>query len=98
LGNGKVQALNFHLESLNGEVLQAVKSSKPIVFCFDFENRSCMPGEKVSFSCGVYTYKEYGLFHYYSDFLGVYFTNMPPKNSVRCALPSLLIFHLAITS
>jgi len=89
VGNGKVQVFNFHLESPNGEVLRTVKSGEPVVFCFDFENRSCGPGEKVSVSFGICTDKEYGLLHYYSHFSGVYFTDLPPKSSVRCALPSL---------
>jgi len=88
-GNGKVRAVGFHLESPAGEELKTVKSGAPVVFCFDFENRALAAGERVSVSFGVYTDREYALFHYYSHFSGVYFSDMPRRSTVRCALPAL---------
>ncbi len=85
-GNGKVRAVGFHLENPDGTRLHAIRSGEQAVFCFDFENVSCAPGEKVSVSFGVYNDKEFGLFHYYSHFSGIYFTDMPARSTVRCRL------------
>ena len=86
-GNGKVRAVGFRLESAAGTPLHVIRSGGEAVFCFDFENVACSPAEKVSVSFGVYNDKEFGLFHYYSHFSGVYFTDMPAKSTVRCRLP-----------
>jgi len=89
LGNGKIRVVGFRMESPEGEVVKAVKSGGPVVFCFQFNNIACGDGERVSFSVSVYTDKEYGLFHYYSHFSGVYFQNLPKEGWVKCFLPEL---------
>ncbi|PIU20796.1 MAG: ABC transporter ATP-binding protein [Elusimicrobia bacterium CG08_land_8_20_14_0_20_59_10] len=88
-GAGKMRAVGFRLETPGGLPLEAAKSGEPAAFCFDFENRSCGPEERVSVSFSVQNEREFGLFHYYSHFSGVYFTDMPAKSTVRCLLPSL---------
>jgi lipopolysaccharide transport system ATP-binding protein len=88
-GSGKVRAVGFYMENPDGTPLHAVRSGGPVVFCFDFDNLGCLPGEKVSVSFGVLTDKEFPLFHYYSHFSGVSFSDMPARSTVRCALPSL---------
>ena len=91
LGNGKIQVISFHLESPEGEVLEVAKSGDPVVFCFEFENRECMPDERVSFGFSVHTDKEFGLFHYCSHFSGVYFQGLPKKGWVKCLIPELYL-------
>ena len=91
LGNGKIRVISFHLESPDGEVLEVAKSGGPVVFCFEFENRECMPDERVSFSFSVHTDKEFGLFHYYSHFSGVHFQDLPKKGWVKCLIPELYL-------
>ncbi|MDO9579644.1 MAG: ABC transporter ATP-binding protein [Bacteroidales bacterium] len=91
LGNGKIQIINSHLESSDGEVIQVAKSGEPVVFCFEYENHECKPNERVSFSFGVYTDKEFGLFHYYSHFSGIYFKNISKRGWVKCLIPELCL-------
>ncbi len=88
-GNGKVRAVGFRMEGPSGEPVFSAHSGGPVTFCFDFENVSCLPGEKVSVSFGVLTDKEQPLFHYYSHFSGITFSDLPKASTVRCALPSL---------
>jgi lipopolysaccharide transport system ATP-binding protein len=89
LGNGKIRVISLHLESPEGDVLEVAKSGESIVFCFEFENRECMPEEKVSFGFGFLTNKEFALFHYHSHFSDVYFQDLPRKGWAKCLIPEL---------
>jgi len=89
LGNGKIQIVEFCLESPQGRLLTVAKSGEPVVFCFDFKNLKCTPGEKVSFGFGFLTDKEFGLFHYHSKFSGVYFKGLPQSGRARCFIQHL---------
>ncbi len=43
----------------------------------------------VSFSFSVHTDREFGLFHYYSDFSDTYFKNLPLTGTFKCLIPEL---------
>jgi lipopolysaccharide transport system ATP-binding protein len=91
LGNGKIRIIDFHLESPENQVLQVAKSGEPVAFCFKFENPGCLPNERISFSFSVNTNKEFGLFHYYSHFSGIYFRGIPKEGWVKCLIPELYL-------
>jgi lipopolysaccharide transport system ATP-binding protein len=88
-GNGKIRVLSFHMESPDGELLQAATSGAPVVFAFEFENRNCDPKDRVSFSFSVHTDREFGLFHNYSHFSDIYFNNLPRTGSFKHLIPEL---------
>lgn len=88
-GNGKIRILSFHLETSDGMILQVAKSGMPVVVAFEFENRGCNPKDRISFSFSVHNDREFGLFHYYSHFSGVYYENLPSRGYFKCLIPEL---------
>jgi lipopolysaccharide transport system ATP-binding protein len=88
-GTGHLRLTGFHLESPDGQIINAAETGQPVVFAIEYIAAGLKPTDRVSFGLSVETNLSAPLFYYYSHFSGTWYQGLVGKGTVRCWLPEL---------
>jgi len=88
-GSGQLQITSLHFETNSGKRIDVLHSGQPVVFVIGYRNIACKAHDRISFSFSVHTSAEIGIFHLYSHFSGVYYSDLPESGYIRCSVPEL---------
>jgi len=83
-GNGKIRLIDFYIEDINGNVLNAVSSGLDVIFVFKYKTNSGKIAKNVDIGFSIHSGFNLSLFVLYSSYVGEIFSEVSSEGEFRC--------------
>ncbi len=88
-GIGLVRISKFHIENINGRIVDTVKSDEPVYFVISYQCENPALCTKVDIGYTVHLLNETPLSMNYSSFTNFYYDNLSTKGEFKCLINKL---------